>query len=129
MPLPANIDKKPLETQVVSQELQSRRLAQRLADIVTFIQATAITRDFFDGYSLSEATQDRLDLIGGTGQEFTQGQRGLKTLLAELDQLETDGLQAIEAARGAVAVQENTDEDASIDPVQVGNENVFIVES
>ena len=129
MPLDPNVSKKPLEVKVASTKLQSRRLAQRLSDVITFIQATAITRDFFEGYSLSEAIQERLDLIGGDGQEFTQGQRGIKTLLAELDQLETDGLQAIEAAREAKAIEESTDEDAAIDPVQVDNEDVFIVEA
>lgn len=129
MPLDPNVNKKSLEAGAVSRNLEARRLAQRLDEVINFIRSTAITRDFFEGYSLSEAIQERLDFIGGEGQEFTQGIRGVPTLLAELDKLETDGLQAITAARDVKSVKTASNQDAAIDPEQLDNADVLIVES
>lgn len=80
-------------------ELQRLRTAAALTDVMTFLRATAASRDFFEGYSLSEAIQERLDLIGGGSYVATQAPEGTPTLLAELDLLEAAGLGAISAAR------------------------------
>jgi hypothetical protein len=127
--LPVKNGKKSQQEKITSKELEARRIGQALSDVAAFIRSTAKTRDFYEGYSLSEAIQERLDFIGGDGQEFTQGARGIKTLLAELDQLETEGLQAIASSRQVDVIREKTDTEGDSDPVQVGNTDTFIVES
>jgi len=78
---------------------QKRRLAVVLEDINVFLRSTATTRDFFEGYSLSEAIQERLDIIGGDAEAATQAPDGKLTLLGELEILRATGLAAISAAK------------------------------
>ena len=87
-------------------ELQRLRTASALTNVMTFLRATAASRDFFEGYSLSEAIQERLDLIGGGSYVATQAPEGTPTLLAELDLLEASGLEAIATAREFEEVKE-----------------------
>lgn len=128
MAIEPNVNKTAQGSSVHSTTEQSINIAGVLSEVLDFLDSVAITQDFFEGYSLSEAIQERLDLIGGEGQVYTQGPRGLQTLLSSLDTLESQGLQAIRAARDLKPVDTASDEDASIDPVQVDNSETYLVE-
>ena len=102
-------------------ELQGLRIAQALTSIMTFLRATAVSRDFFEGYSLSEAIQERLDLIGGGNYTATQAPTGSPTLLAELDILEVSGAAAIAAAREFEEVPEIPEYEQEYDARLIGS--------
>ena len=72
---------------------QRAELVENMQDARDFIQATAITRDFFASYNLGERVNRRISMIGSKeGSENSLGQeetdvRGFLTLQAELARL------------------------------------------
>ncbi len=46
------------------EELKSLNVAAKLDSALSFLRSTAITNDYFTGYSLNEIIQERIDLIG-----------------------------------------------------------------
>lgn len=103
----------------------ANRLAEALAAGRDFVISTAITYDFFQGYSLTEAIQDRLDHIGTLNKEkdslnvknsttnkkrvSTTKRAGL-TLQAELDKLEDEFLLAIHTLKELNIAKSSVDE-------------------
>lgn len=100
----------------------ANRIAEALTNIDTFLASTAQTDDYFQGYSLSSAIQQRLDTIGklaadsskssGTTNSSTAPKSATgspKTQQDELTKLLEDGLSAIEEARSIFVTKDKYD--------------------
>ena len=114
-------DTQSTEASAANAEVSRRKIAEVLSDINTFLLSVAQTRDFFKGYSLSEAIQERLDFIGGGEEEKTQAPTKAPTLLGELETLLEEGKEAIAQAKKAIKDEDDPGEAISSDePTLIG---------
>ncbi len=134
----------PDETLKMVEQVRAARVDIALQEVVTFIIERAGTNDFYLGYSLLEAMQDRIDTIGSLDeaedlykQETSDGasrllrrtRSGAPTKQAELLALKEKGLKAIQAARNIVQVVEDTDVVANEEPKAIDDEGNFYITS
>ena len=127
---------------VLSDTIRAARADLTLQDVLAFIRERAFTHDFFLGYSLLEAVQDRIDTIGSldaaedlynkktsesTSKQQARTPSGLPTKQASLLALKERGLAAIAAARNvelSFSVEPIDDVD---EPTPLDNEGNFFV--
>ena len=128
------------EVQKLAERVRAARVDIALQNVLDFIHQHAVTNDFYMGYSLVEALQDRIDTIGSLeesknvfGRQTTEGKSGLLTRTrsgrptkqAELLALEESGLAAIKEAKDLAEVEIASVEDGG-DPIPVGEGNFFV---
>lgn len=119
------------------EKISAVRADYALQEVLDYIKAQAYTNDFFLGYSIIEAIQDRIDTIGslpaaedlynkqttkGKSRQLTRSPYGSPTKQASLLALKERGLAAIQAAKNTSLVFSETpieenDEAVAIDDV------------
>jgi hypothetical protein len=100
-------------------QLRARSLAETIQTALRVLRSAARTEDFFSNFSLAEAIEDRLVIIGTSDGGATQRTpRGRPTKLAEILFIEEALEAAIEDAKTLPAFEAGT-EDVSADSEEI----------